>query len=836
MDNPWASPWTTTDSPSRNELVPPSPPRALLSPPPRALVGSLSTSPAQSPWVEDDGFRDWLGPDSTPNKKHLSDLGVWGDAASLRQPSPTPRHDGSGRASPSPLAWPSSTATSPGLKPLPRSRTSSIFRGNSPDPWAAELSLKRRDTVSSFSLSIHEDTTFKLDNPPKGPAHPAQLDIEEEEDINGLGIKGLNLDNETAPVIAEDKPNVSRVQQPTSETTIAQATDEPEPTTATKPTPGDKIPDASPRPSSTFSRSVGQDLDRQDSPITSIDEDPKLNLQAPPRKTTGKVQELVGKYDDLTKASIAEPSLTERRETSQRTNGIGTSASIEETAEGDDDGADFGDFEDVAQDEGRTNADANSNSAAPDRPSTPAAHLANDPPPTPGTNSTSHQSPFTKASAAAVAQLLEKFGPITFDVDPGTADKLFPAADTQQDETETRADIPDCVITNTFDTISERKAWYRISRYGSKRKHDSGHGEGYHTVTWPGSEVRGDTMKIVRRWMEEDSYTGRATLGGSKRTSVFNWDLDSAAPVDLNVVFGRKAAHSRKTSMQKGHSATQSVQSNGPPSASLSGPRVSTSSLHTNEGPSTPIANFGWNSHSTKSPNLHPAVPIENQRQSIETPPIQPAPPAALSARAKAVPSPIQLPPSLPVKTEEIPGGGDEDNDNDDDDDDDWGEMVSSPVAEAQPSIEQVMSPLGPGPAPQHPQSQQPAAGSPALPNIASPAAAGTPLSFADFSIFDAPMKSPPITQLQPSPMISPMLPPEPRTPVEATASAAVAAAAPVSSHTREAQVPVPASAPAPVPPKSALQPIEEIATEQEQDEIVREIVRNLPDLSYMLR
>ena len=875
MDNPWGSPWTTTDSPSKNELVPPSPPRALLSPPPRALVGSLAISPVQSPWADDEAFRDWPGasPDPTHNKKHLSDWGVWGDTASLHHPPPTPRHDASGRASP--LAWPSSTATSPGLKPLPRSRTSSIFRGNSPDPWAAESSLKRRDTVSSFSLSVHEPPPLRTESSVRSLAPSVRSAIDE--DVNGLGIEGINLENTSVPEVDDQEPVPSKApptHAPSREPAVANLA------------PADKPQEVSPRPSSTFSHPVGPELDRQDSPITSIDEEPKPGLQAAPapRKTNGKVQQLVGIYDDLTKASIKEPPPPiERRETSHPIDDIDALANAQKTTEEDDDGADFGDFEDATQDAGEPVADSISTPAVPDRPSTPPAHPANAVPPTPATNSTTRTSPFTKATAAAVAQLFEKFGPISFDVDSSAVDKLFPAAaPTPEDKTEEPIDAPERLITDTFESLSERKAWYRVSRFGSKRKHDSGDGESYSTIMWPNSVVRGDTLKIVRRWMEEDSYTGRAILGGGKRTSVFNWDSDSAAPVDLNVVFGRKASHSRTNSVQqKGHSSTPSTHSNGPPSATIAASRASTSSLHTNDVPSTPVANFGWNASTADSPKVYTAASTGTPRHSIEPPPSLPTA-TTLGARKKAAPSPIILPKPEPVaKVEETPPV---DNDGEDDDDDDWGEMVSSPVAGAQPSIEQVLSPpvLSPPPPQLHPplQAPQPHTEDPAVAasanlNAAPPApAAGDPWSFADFSVFDAaPLKSPaahshsqPRTpsqlQLQPSPVISAQLKTASAAEV-ATGSGPSAAAAGLSSPIQKmealtlsslpalpppAAVPTPtrtptqpstAATPAPAPAlKSVLQPIEEGTAEQAQelDEIVRAIVHGLPDLSYMLR
>ncbi len=831
MDDPWGSPWATSDSASqRNDPVPPpSPPRALLSPPPRALIGSISPALGQSPWVDDGYFRDLHGADLHQNRKSLTDWGTWGDSI-IQQPQLTPRHDGSGRASP--LAWPSSTANSPGLRPLPRSRTPSLFRQPSPDPWAVELSFRnRRDTSSTtYSLSLHEEAGAKTEYTSDPLTRPTRSGI-------GTETKEPNKNEVTSEDkirTKSDKREHKRPHLPPVITTTRGSVESP-----TKPTLHNETQEVSPRPSSTFSHATGQEIDRQDSPITSIDEDSKTRPQVTSRGASRKDQGTAGKYDDSIKVTIPEsPPATGLETPDSAASSLGSN----KVAEKEGDAADFGDFEDAALEGGACGLGLVPASALSGRPSTPQGRNEDAVPRSPAPKTVELQSPRAKATSMAIATLIEKFGPIQFDVEPSAIDEIFPAIETPHDgnNEEHHIEVPDRIVTDSFASITERKAWYRISRHGSSRKHDSGEDENYHRITWSGSEVRCGTLKTVRRWMEEDSYTGRAVLGGSKRTNVFNWDSD-AAPVDLNAVFGRKSSlHSRASSVQQRHSATSSIHSIAPPSMSAAASRASISSLATSEVPSTPVAGFGWSSGIiSESPEIvvPASVKTGKSRQSFELPPPPSSLPStpALGARKK-VPSHIKLPAQPQI------------DDIADDEDDDWGEMVSSPQIATHPSIDQVVS-LPPETSPQQPQEDPPSA----VLNTMSPAPAADPWVFTDFSVFEPPAQSAasPVVgqQLKPSPMMPSEPKPQPHSSVNMSApdgSGATAVARPsISSPTKKTEAPVSAPAPAPAPALAPnvvkLGPIEETGSsrrsnEREQDETVRRIVQGLPDLSYMLR
>ncbi|RYP92062.1 hypothetical protein DL770_001792 [Monosporascus sp. CRB-9-2] len=695
MDDPWGSPWAASDAPPKTELARPTLPETLLSPPPRAFVGSLSISPGQSPWAEDGAFGDW---------------GTWGDSA-LQQHPTTPRLDGSGRASP--FAWPGSTATSPGLKPLPRSRTSSIFRQSSPDPWAAESSLNnRRNTGSSLAPSIQEDAASKQDRwSREGVTRPTGLGIE----IGRCDVveNEAELKEEALAKVVEhelDEPPVPPVI--TGPQDLGKST--------AKSILNNDVQETSPRPSSTFSHTSSREIDRQDSPITSIDEDTKSRRQGLSRKPS-KVQELVGMYNGLAKATTEELQSVDKQDITRRGKGAEGSPNPNIARGEDDDGADFGGFEDAGQGDAGSRPGSSAASAVSDRSSTPKAAGEDNVPQIPAINATEPQSPPPKTTSA-MKELVDKFGPINFDVDLGALDKLSPPVESDE-EPEGHTEVPDRLVTDSFTSISERKAWHRISRFGSLRKHDSGDEENYHRVTWSNSEARDETLKIVRRWMEEDSYTGRAILGGSKRTSVFNWD-SNAVPIDLNTIFGRKSAHSRTSSVQQPRDSTaSSIRSIGSPSVPMTASRTSVSSLNPSEIPSTPVASFGWSSNAHESPKVDKTIPTEKSRYSLE-PPSQPSV-STLSARVTA-PSPIQ-PPRPPQPSQQRTSMGDKASD---DDDDDWGEMVSSPEVETHPSIEGIISATT--------ESSQPQKQPQDIPVPQTPAGID-PRNFADLSVFEVP-------------------------------------------------------------------------------------------------
>ncbi|UKZ72909.1 hypothetical protein TrVFT333_000546 [Trichoderma virens FT-333] len=231
---------------------------------------------------------------------------------------------------------------------------------------------------------------------------------------------------------------------------------------------------------------------------------------------------------------------------------------------------------------------------------------------------------------------------VHYPIDFTKLDDLFPSTPPITTEAEL---VPDVIIDDTFASSSERRAWYRVSRYGSKRKHDMGGDENYVRVTWSKSQIRERTTQTVRRWMEEDSITGRVVLGrrlGGSGAVMFNWN--SPAPqVEIGEFLGR---HSRNSSLTvQSAVASPTASSFGWASSVPSSPAVS---RH-------PLANeiSQADAQELQSPK-EPKADSARQSFSLEPPPLH---------NRSRIPTPIQIPPTYPINQE---------------DDDDWGEMMTA--------------------------------------------------------------------------------------------------------------------------------------------------------------
>ncbi|KAK4083018.1 uncharacterized protein Triagg1_1908 [Trichoderma aggressivum f. europaeum] len=248
------------------------------------------------------------------------------------------------------------------------------------------------------------------------------------------------------------------------------------------------------------------------------------------------------------------------------------------------------------------------------------------------------QTPF---ESDAVERPASRTSKIHFPIDLAKLDDLFPSTPPIKTEAEL---VPDVIIDDTFASSNERRAWYRVSRYGSKRKHDMGGDENYVRVSWSKSQVRERTTATVRRWMEEDSITGRVVLGrrlGGSGAVMFNWN--SPAPqVEIGEFLGR---HSRNSSLTvQSPVASPTTSSFAWAGSDPSSPAVSRHPL-ANE-----LTRDAQEVHSTKESKAGSA----RQSMSLDPPPQH--------TRAH-IPTPIQIPPTYPINKE---------------DDDDWGEMMTA--------------------------------------------------------------------------------------------------------------------------------------------------------------
>lgn len=638
MDDPWGSPWAAPNESSS----------ATLELPGRTLTRNRSFS-TQSPWAaDDDGFADWnsadpglalpptaLAPSPSPGWSPWGADNALNSRASL------------GPGQPSPTLWPA--APSPGFQPLKTvsrrssSRSLSLFRQPSPDPWAAEFSQNR----ISLPAAVHGST-------------------------DQLSVPALESHQE--------------VPEP------------PAPTTPTPEPPTDKAKPAenhshSPAPSrhSSLSDDSHRDDRPPESPITSMDEDAK---DRPPitRRASAKVQELVHMYDDLARKrsqSLLTPDAASGR---QRSGSRSTSIRSGRT----DDASDFGDFEDAQDEDVMRSSKQPSVAGSPRRPVSRAGRLRSVSKSSIRTSSAPLSqpvpSPILEEVSTRFNDLREKFGPVKFGVQLDQVDKLFDVDKLDREQPSAKdysLDAIDGIIKDSFSTVSERKTWYRISRPGTLRKHELGDDDNYRRVTWAGSKVRDDVTVTVRRWMEEGSYSGRPAVGGGPavKSGGFNWDAKSKSePLSFDQIFGKRksvqplkpaaAPLPRPLSLQPeptgpGHSRNSSTSGKSlPPRSPLSIP----------EPPPGPA--FGWSTgaHGTSTP-ASPRPSSQYARPSLDVSSTRSALSRTASVHEPESRSSVQLaPPTLatPAPALTIVDA--------DDDDEEWGDMIASPAAESRPT------------------------------------------------------------------------------------------------------------------------------------------------------
>ncbi|KAI1353938.1 hypothetical protein F5Y01DRAFT_33666 [Xylaria sp. FL0043] len=633
MDDPWGSPWASNDIPTDNDKDsgPPSLSRAdiFLSPPPKAFFGNGTSLSPQSPWSghpDDGGLGIWSTASRADDTDNQSEWGTWADSIA-QPPRLSPRLPGSGKESP--LVWPENAAASPVLIANSRSRTPSILRHHSPDPWATELSLTNRsDAMLPGSVRATTCDAPALELRQAGETSHASLAVTAKDGEGNRSSESALADKDSI-VGGNDCPGTSHELASAHTKTSLQL----DPTVVELPS----------RPSSTCTIDSHDEPERQDSPITSIDEDRGARRETGLRKSSGKVHELVGKYDGLARAASEEPPVLGRRTLSQTASRGESRVRSEIEDDNIDDEVGFGNFEDALTDDGGA-ARPRSNSLTSDFSSTPKAELRDI-----FSRKSEHgdENPLTAPETAPIRPrpCPDQFKDIKFDTHLSGMDALFPNLADSHDSCSTENwEIPDHVVGDSFMTISERKAWYRISRYGSMRKHNSGDDENYQRVTWPTSQLHSDTIKIVRRWMEEDLYAGRATLGGAKRTGFFDWDSD-AAPVELNQVFRRRSSvtkHTRTASIPAPNTSLKTTLLHERPYRNSTGISLPAELQPANQ-PTIVNPSSGWNSGTNVVP---PAALVP--------------PPNSQALNSVSLPEPIG-----------ITSIGEED--------DDWGEMVSSP-------------------------------------------------------------------------------------------------------------------------------------------------------------
>lgn len=680
MDDPWGSPWATNDSNPVLELDPPPRASTNLELPGRTLTRARSSS-SISPWAtideNGDGFGDWGAPEPAlvlPPPTAATSSGAWsgwggdnGPNSSQTNLSIRAREGSLGL--PSPSAWhgapsPSFQNFSQGKTLSRRSSDRSLFRQPSPDPWAAEFSQDRLSLPAAVHISAEQAAFSTLRR------------HEEVEENDQCEMKS----NQGKEELVEDTK--ARQDRPEDEQAKEHGRD-----------PDDQLASPSDSRHSSISNE-SRNEERLDSPITSMDEDGK-DRPSKPRRPSAKVQELVGLYDGLTKRRdstllVPDPALRRKRSTSR-------SMSIRSAQK--DDASDFGDFEDA---EDFVPSRHPSLSGSPRPTSARGPHLRSISRTSlrkAATTAVPITSPVLEETSHRFHELRAKFGPVKFTPDVELVDKLFDLEKLAKEQPAAKdysLDAIDGIIKDNFTTVSERKTWYRISRPGTMRKHDMGDDDNYRRVTWADSKVREDATKIVRRWTEEDTYTGRPAIGGGSmvKGGGFNWDAktDTREPLSFDQIFGkRKSVQPPKAAAAQIHRplSLQPQSMNSSHSRNLSGgvkslpPRSPLSIPAPPAGPA-----FGWSTGTTGSltpTSSRPSGQYVRQSLDVESVMSRTSQPSSINEPESRNSLQLAPPPSAP-RLEPPKKPTDPVQAVKDDDDDEWGEMVASPADEARPS------------------------------------------------------------------------------------------------------------------------------------------------------
>ncbi|KXX73496.1 hypothetical protein MMYC01_209961 [Madurella mycetomatis] len=792
MDDPWGSPWAVADS-DKDQKLASSPAKSDLAPPPRAFL-SASNSPRisaaleQSPWGGDgDGFGQWAAASDTPLPQSGWGGGGWGSSS----PSLTPpaRDDVFGKASP--IAWPGNIAT-----PKLAASNGSAFRQPSPDPWTSEISSRR--------ASADGASTPRLVVDPASPAHaPVAAAVDD-----GLGIAIATAWDRTDADSVGQRNTTGESNCPlpgSTETDGAREQTGPAADHSDLRLSVESAAQCNEYQSSTVSNdNTDHEEEPRDSSNTSIDEESGVP-RPESRKAPGKVQELVVKFDGLAQAATQKCVSSRHRSRSPLSVG---------KRDASDDAGDFGDFEEADPDEPSTPIEASEQRQPGEKQAVAASSRLS--------------SPHSPDRPPTVESLVAKFGPLNFAVDLSAMGKLFEIAmpGPARRDRGVDAEIPDHIVRDSFTEISERKTWYRVSRLGSSRRHNAGDDDSYRRVAWPSSTVHDDTIKIVRRWMEEDSIAGRVALGGGvskTQKNMFGWD-STAEPVALDAVFRKKKSHSRTSFLQTSRMVGLSTEG-------IDGPvKSSQSPVHQPSGSIGQLgASFTWSSgHPTSGMEVHANPTMSKQLGSTTT-----------NTPTPAVPVPNASGPGITIATQPVTitgsiqpatSGQRDDNANDDDDDDDdedeWGEMVSSPVEPklAASQLQYLNSALSDTTVPVAQRKSKSQTHTTSGASHSNAPLTNDAWGSADFSIFEsAPVKPP--TQAE-------------RT-LAVPHSLKSSAKEPIPGHLLEAsEASSNLGASAPLPHQSGLSKTNPSFTNHDSnhDEAARRILANLPDLSYMLR
>ncbi|RDW95077.1 hypothetical protein BP5796_00840 [Coleophoma crateriformis] len=348
------------------------------------------------------------------------------------------------------------------------------------------------------------------------------------------------------------------------------------------------------------------------------------------QRKVSKVQDLVQHFDEIIASQTADPPSIMRTPPKASLRELNPKEDSEDEA---DDFGDFGDFEEGFSDDNEAGEDAFEGS--------------------PSNTINSPAQPQTPQNILQDPSIARNSGPVNFDIDASVLNYLYP--ELPKDMASESIFIPDTVIHDTFKSVEERKAWHRISRFGTMRKHNTGDDENYRRVRWSKSQMRKNTLEIVARWMEEDRISGRVLLGGgNKSSSIFGWGdaLRSPSPAPGSVTAQRSnkfqdrgeeapgvprewpKMESRRSSSRTHSRKRSSSRATGSPKVTAlpeltkkesSSPQRQSSvkatavSRQPKAEPQQPVADFGWNMPAKDPYGKKPKPPLGEAKPSPET-------------------------------------------------------------------------------------------------------------------------------------------------------------------------------------------------------------------------
>jgi hypothetical protein len=702
MDDPWGSPWadelhhpiSPPDTKARN-----GPTLAPITP----GKDAVTTEKTDRPWdVPGDGFGDWA---EVPEVQDITGSGEvagvssgWetrgsGDLDKIDASGLSPHWDGSQTGS-------GHVTPALALNQLPKPAVDA--RQPSPDPWATAVALSDGDRNKHISEERGQDTEASSEivvlaqPPPSSAANPHEGHMSELEDNAPSGI---------AEVTPKGTPKDSQVPVGTLEqvSTTKEADEVSRSSSPSDHSHHDEIPSESPR--------------------TSLDEDthrPHVH-----RHVSEKIQVLVEHYDGLAKAQLEESVPGEDSIKSDRdidgiegshgkesgrlivSTGADEKEKLESDEENEDDDDDFGDFE-----------DGHSQISEPileEKEQVSNALTSHD------LDDKSLKDPYDSEAATALpppTRAPEKdFGRVEYTVDISALGKIYPELKSElpsKDPAE-KLPIPDTIPHDSFSSVEQRKTWYRISRYSSLRKHNSGDDDTYVRVNWMRSKVRLETLKIAGRWMEQDRISGRVLLGGDSRDgALFGWNDPKAAPMPLAAAFatarGKKKLQAPPTVGAGSEAPRESPKGAVKPNPSSqsrspskqrrrSSTKASKMSEEAKHSVPFPVASFGWNSDSQPVAPLSALdskprpVPVNQPSFSQNSTPS--SKPQTSSGVLAAIASTKQTPndlnglhtsqPNTKAFGVSIPSTTIQNSSHDFNND--WGEMIASPIASSPPQI-----------------------------------------------------------------------------------------------------------------------------------------------------